>query len=128
MTASLHPDSMSPRACGVFSVADLRFALAWSRVAPGFGGWRIAVLQISTGEMVEVTPPGASFAAFCALPRTGYVELVQEGSMEDGGGQVTVAQSATLRDALLLLCPLSRESLAEIEAGVGEAALMPPWM
>lgn len=122
------PDSVSkPPACAVFPVADLRFALAWSRAAPGLGGWQVTITQISSGEMVDVIPPGAEFPVFYILPRTGHVELVRERSIEVGGGQVVVARCPTLRDALLLLCPLSQECLAGIEARPreGRAAAMP---
>ena len=112
------PESLSSSsASGAFCVSDLCFALAWSRVAPGFGGWRIAFMQISTGEMIDVVPPGAEFPVFHILPRAGHVELMQEHSAEVGGGEVLVARCPTLRDALLLLCPLDPECLAAADAG-----------
>jgi hypothetical protein len=98
-------------------VSDLCFALAWSRVAPGYGGWRIALMQISSGEMIDVIPPGAEFPAFHILPRAGHVELIQEHSAEVGGGQDLIARCPVLRDALLLLCPLDPECLAAADAG-----------
>jgi hypothetical protein len=112
------PESLSSScAGGAFAVSDLCFALAWSRVAPGFGGWQIAFMQISTGEMIDVVPPGAEFPVFHILPRAGHVELIQERSAEAGGGQVLVARCPALRDALLLLCPLGPEGLAAADAG-----------
>ncbi len=112
------PESLSSSsATGAFSVSDLCFALAWSRVAPGFGGWQIAFMQISNGEMIDVIPPGAEFPVFHVLPSAEYVELIQEHSAEMGGGQVLVTRCPALRDALLLLCPLDPECLAAADAG-----------
>ncbi|MGI4944347.1 MAG: hypothetical protein ACRYHQ_27950 [Janthinobacterium lividum] len=106
----------------MFPIADLQFALAWSDAAPGFGGWRIEVVQISSGEMVDVVPPGAEFPVFWVVPRTGHVEVMWEHSAEAGGGQVLVARPSTLRDALLLLCPLSAECLADIDRMLADTA------
>ena len=114
--------------CAAFSIADLRFALGWSAVAPGFGGWRVEVVQISTGEMLDVTPPGAAFPVFCVMPRAGHVVVVHEHAAEAGGGQVTVARPRTLRDALLLLCPLDPACLADLDVRqAGATALVPGW-
>jgi len=110
--------------CAVFPLADLRFALAWSAAAPGFGGWRVEVVQISSGEMVDVVPPGSQFPVFWVVPRIGHVEVVWEKSAEAGGGQVTVARPSTLRDALLLLCPLSAECLADIDRKLTGTAIV----
>jgi len=115
MAAHALNGSAASSECAVFPIADLRFALAWSAAAPGFGGWRVEVVQISSGEMVDVIPPGAQFPVFWVVPRVGHVEVVWEHSAEAGGGQVTVARPSTLRDALLLLCPLSSECLADID-------------
>lgn len=110
--------------CAVFPIADLRFALAWSAAAPGFGGWRVEVVQISSGEMVDVVPPGSQFPVFWVVPRIGHVEVVWEQSAEAGGGQVTVARPSTLRDALLLLCPLGAECLADIDRRLAGTAIV----
>lgn len=96
-----------------FPVEDLRFALAWSRMAPGFGGWQLGVSEMASGEMVEVIPPGAEFPVFYVLPRAGCVEVIRERVIEVGGGQVSVATVPTLRDAVLLLCPLGPEAMAQ---------------
>ncbi len=117
MVAPVPARFSNPCAGGTFSVSDLCFALAWSRVAPGFGGWQIAFMQISSGEMIDVIPPGAEFPVFHILPRAGHVELIQEHCADVGGGQVLVAHCPALRDALLLLCPLDPESLATADAG-----------
>ena len=117
MVAPVPASFSNPCTSGAFSVSDLCFALAWSRVAPGFGGWQIAFTQISSGEMIDVIPPGAEFPVFHILPRAGHVELIQERCADVGGGQVLVARCPALRDALLLLCPLDPECLVAVEAG-----------
>ena len=116
--------SASSSECAMFPIADLRFALAWSDAAPGFGGWQVEVVQISSGEMVDVIPPGAQFPVFSVVPRMGHVEVVWEHAAEAGGGQVTVARPSTLRDALLLLCPLSAECLADIDRKLADTTVV----
>ena len=98
----------------VFPVEDLQFAMAWSRVAPGFGGWTLAVSEMTTGELVEVTPPGAEFPVFYVLPRPEGTEIIRERVIEVGGGQVSEAMVPSLRDAVLLLCPLGSEGMEQL--------------
>ncbi len=105
-----------------FPVDDLLFALAWSRLAPGLGGWRLAVIEIDTGEMIEIILPGAEFPVFLILPRRRHVELIRERPIEAGGGQVRVATLPTLREAVLLLCPLSLQHAFELQRSIGNAA------
>jgi hypothetical protein len=124
MAAHALNGSAASSECAVFPIADLRFALAWSAAAPGFGGWRVEVVQISSGEMLDVIPPGAQFPVFWVVPRVGHVEVVWEHSAEAGGGQVTVARPSTLRDALLLLCPLGAECLADIDRTLADTAIV----
>ncbi len=122
MAAHALNGSAASSECAVFPIADLRFALAWSAAAPGFGGWRVEVVQISSGEMLDVIPPGAQFPVFWVVPRVGHVEVVWEHPAEAGGGQVTVARPSTLRDALLLLCSLGAECLADIDRTLADTA------
>lgn len=105
-----------------FAVDDLLFALAWSRLAPGLGGWRLSITEISTGEMVEIIPPGAEFPVFLILPRADHVEVIRERPIEAGGGQVRVATLPTLRDAVLLLCPLDAQHVFELQCSIGHPA------
>ena len=117
MTTPVSDSVTNPCAAGTFFTIDLCFALAWSRIAPGLGGWQTVIVQISSGKMIDVIPPRAEFLVFHLLPRTGHVELVHERSIEVGGGQVLVACCPRLRDALLPLCPLSPDGLAATVAG-----------
>ena len=107
----------------VFPLEDLQFALAWSQVAPGIGGWKLTVSEMTTGEIVEVTPPGAEFPVFYVLPRPNGVEIIRERVIEVGGGQVPVALLPTLRDAVLLLCPLGPEATQHAEQATRQAPL-----
>ncbi len=108
-----------------FPVEDLKFAMAWSRVAPGIGGWQLAVSEMTSGEIVEVTPPGAEFPVFYILQRLNGVEIIRERVIEVGGGQVSVAIVPTLRDAVLLLCPIGFENVAQIESCARQGTLQP---
>ncbi len=107
-----HFDTAHP---AVFPVEDLLFALEWSRVAPGLGGWQVAVTEINSGEMVEVTPPGAEVPVFCILPRGDHVELIRERPIEVGGGQVHVGRLPNLLEAVLKLCPLGPQQAFDLE-------------
>lgn len=108
---------------GLFPVADLRFGMAWSRLAPGIGGWPLTVTETTSGEMVDVTPPGAEHPVFCILPRPDHVEIIRERSIDVGGGQVTVACVDNLRQAVLLLCALDSRHIAEIDEQIARDSL-----
>ncbi len=112
------PVHNAPMPAASFPIGDLQFALAWSQVAPGIGGWRLTVSEMTSGEMVEVTPPGAEFPTFYILPRAGLVEIIRERAMEVGGGQVRVGSVSSLKDAVLLLCPLSPAVVAQIDCSL----------
>ena len=45
-------------------LADLHFAFGWARLAPGQAVWKTRVFNISSGEMIEVSPPGSEHADF----------------------------------------------------------------
>lgn len=109
----------------VFPIQDLHFAVAWSRVAPGIGGWQLSVSEMTTGEIVEVIPPGAEFPVFYLLPRPAGVEIIRERVMEVGGGQVSMATVPSLREAVLLLCPLNELGMAELWQVVQNGVLTP---
>ena len=105
---SIHVDA-------AFPVGDLAFAMAWSRVAPGIGGWRLAVSEMTSGEIVEIIPPGAKLPVFYVLPRPGGAEIIWDCSTAVENDQVSLGLVPSLRDAVLLLCPLSLDLLAQIE-------------
>ena len=109
MGSSIQPQS------AVFPVLDLEFAFAWSRHAPGIGGWELSVVEMNTGELIEIVPPGAEFPVFYVVPRENGVEIIRERVIEVGGGQVSVANAPSLREALLLLCRLPASDLDEID-------------
>ncbi|WP_426954311.1 hypothetical protein [Muricoccus radiodurans] len=119
------PDPAKPSSePGTFPIADLRFGFAWSRVAPGIDGWRVELVQIATGEMFDVTPPGSEFPVFSILPRAGSVEMIRERPIEAGGGQVIVGCFGSLREAVLTLCPLEEGQLAQIDQDLRQPAPM----
>ena len=109
------PNKITPPELGSFSIADLKFGFAWSAVAPGIDGWRIEVVQIASGEMLDVTPPGAEFPVFSILPRAGHVEVIRERPLDAGGGQVHVGRFQSLREAVLTLCPLEAGQVTRID-------------
>lgn len=104
---------------GAFPVDDLSFAMAWSRVAPGIGGWRLAVSEMTSGEIVEIIPPGAKFPVFYVLPRPGGAEIIWDCSTVVEDDQASLGLLPSLRDAVLLLCPLTSEVLAQVRESLG---------
>lgn len=102
-----------------FSEQDIAFALAWEVYAPGLGGWTV---QIDTDEdgtdTLLVDPP--------LVYGDGFVVR-----LDAGGVLVTsplgIHRASTVRDALLLICPLSGEALDAVErlAAMPEPALSP---
>lgn len=100
-----------------FSQQDIAFALAWEVHAPGLGGWTVQSDTDEDGtDMLLVDPPLVYGDGFLVRP--------------DGSGVVITSplgthRAATLRDALLLICPLGREALESVEllAALPEPAL-----
>jgi hypothetical protein len=96
-----------------FYPVDIAFVLAWSRLAPGFGGWQVAFDREPSTELVSIVPPGAEDPVF-VIRRPG-VDVVMHRNRPDGRGEpVEVGHYKTLRDAVLALCPLSGDALEEI--------------
>jgi hypothetical protein len=93
---------------GTFSAAELEFALAWAVFAPGLGGWTVqADISEDGAKSLLVDPPlvyGDGFQLWLDGPET-----VISWSAEE-------RRVATLREAMLLICPLSPEALAAVEA------------
>ena len=90
-----------------FSEQDLAFALAWEVHAPGLGGWTV---QIDTDEegadMLLIDPPLVYGDGF-------VVRLDAAGVLVTS--PLGLHRAPTVRDALLLICPLGREALDAVE-------------
>ncbi|WP_426954301.1 hypothetical protein [Muricoccus radiodurans] len=111
-----------PPECESFSIAGLSFSFAWSRLAPGIDGWRVQLVQIASGEMLDVTPPGSEFPVFSILPRAGYIEVIRERPIDAGGGQISIGRFRGLREAVLALCSLDDEQIAQIDRDLVQLA------
>ena len=103
--------------CRGFSKRDLAFAFAWEIYAPGLSGWNISVdPEEAAADLILVDPPLVYGDGFTVRKSESGVEIKWSGGRES---------AATLRDALLLICPLAPEALA---AADGLAALPEPLM
>lgn len=87
-----------------FSAQEFAFALAWELYAPGLGGWTVQrdVEEDGTGSIL-VDPPLVYGDGFVLRRDAEGVCIVSP---------LGVHRAPTLRDALLLICPLEREALA----------------
>ncbi|HYZ62639.1 MAG TPA: hypothetical protein VE650_09300 [Acetobacteraceae bacterium] len=90
-----------------FAPDDLAFARAWEVHAPGLGGWTVQMERDDEwGDSLLVDPPLVYGDGFVVRP-------------EEGGTTVTWAMGArrvaSLREAMLLICPLSPDALAAVE-------------
>ncbi len=90
-----------------FEPADLAFALAWEVYAPGLGGWSVLVdTDENGGEYLLVDPPLVYGDGFVVCPDdTGTVITCSTGTY----------RASNLREAMLLICPLSPDALAAVE-------------
>ncbi len=113
------PVLSSTAAATVFHPADVLFALEWSAVAPGLGGWNLLLDDERATRIISVVAPGAEQPTF-AVSREGdqvVITWLRQGDarppgarpMAAGGGAVRVGQFNSLRDAVLTLCPLGDE-------------------
>jgi hypothetical protein len=99
------------------SEQDIAFALAWEVHAPGLGGWTV---QIDTDEdgtdMLFIDPPLVYGDGFVVRSDAGGVMVTSP---------LGIHRAATVRDALLLICPLGHEALdaAERLAAIPEPVL-----
>ncbi len=90
-----------------FAAADIAFALAWEIYAPGLGGWTVHIdLDEGGDEFMLVDPP--------LVYGDGFVVRL------DGNGAVITSpdglhRAANLREAMLLICPLSPDALQAVE-------------
>jgi hypothetical protein len=100
----------------VFHLADLAFVHAWSRHAPGIGGWRVLVDDQQAPENVAVIPPGAEEPVFFITRQAAKAVLARR-PWQAGpeAPRVTLGTFDTLRQAVLALCELPGEALQDIQ-------------
>jgi hypothetical protein len=103
--ATLFPTDAS----GVFHQADVLYALEWAAVAPGLGGWNVVLDDEKRTRLVSVVPPGAEQPAFFVTRDSREVTVTWLRQKVVDGALVEVGRFASLREALLTLCPLSDE-------------------
>ncbi len=101
---------VSDRPCAAawsFSTEDIAFALAWEVHAPGLGGWTVQQDVEDDGtDLLLVDPPLVYGDGFTVRPDRDGVRVVSP---------LGEHRAATLRDALLLICSLGRETLEKVE-------------
>lgn len=87
-----------------FSDSDVAFALAWEIYAPGLCGWTVRRDFEDTGEDLILVDPPLNYG-------NGFMLSSDESGVliEWQGGR---RRMPTVRDALLLICPLPAEALA----------------
>jgi hypothetical protein len=91
-----------------FSPAEVAFALAWAAYAPGLGGWSVeADFGEAGAELLLVDPPLVYGDGF-RISRDGHEVVISWAADE--------RRVSTLREAMLLICPLSPDALAAVEA------------
>jgi hypothetical protein len=101
-----------------FSAQEFAFALAWELYAPGLGGWTVQRDTEDEGDqIILVDPPLVYGDGFMLRKDAEGVRITSP---------IGVHRAATLRDALLLICPLGREALdsADQMAALPNAELM----
>lgn len=103
----------------------MAFALAWEVHAPGLGGWTVMHdTDEDGGGLLLVDPPLVYGDGFVVRQAGDHVEVTSPLGRH---------RAATLRHALLLICPLGREALEAVERlaalpepALGPAAALPP--
>lgn len=103
---NLGPDESNAR----FPRADVLFALEWSAIAPGMGGWDVLIDDERRTRLLSIVPPGSDSPAFFIVTNGRSVTL-RWLAPRDGSEVIEVGQFMTLRDALLALCPLTEDQL-----------------
>ena len=100
--------TFQPRVKGrSFSHPELAFALAWEVYAPGLGGWTVTPDEGDDGAIVLlVDPPLVCGDGFELRPDADGVLITSSLGQH---------RAPTLRDALLLICPLSPAALGGAE-------------
>jgi hypothetical protein len=98
----------------VFAYADVLYALEWASLAPGLGGWTVLLDDDHETREILVIPPGMEQPAFCIYRSGRDVLLSWLRPTDPQRPEFEVARVASLREAVLLLCPLSEESIAAV--------------
>lgn len=92
---------------GRFSDGDFAFAMAWEVFAPGLGGWTVTRdVDEDETEMMMVDPPLVYGDGFVLRPMANGVQI---------SSPLGVHVTPSLPAALLLICPLPTDALAEVE-------------
>ena len=87
----------------LFSRTEIAFALAWEVHAPGLGGWTVAQDEDEDGtDVLLVDPPLVFGEGFEVRPDAAGIVITSALGRH---------RAPTLRDALLLICPLSPAAL-----------------
>ncbi len=102
----------------VFHPSDMAFARGWGTAAPGLGGWGLVFDNDAGATEVSILPPGAEAPAFVITRGATDVTLHRRRA---SGDREEIDTFNGLREALLTLCPLSEESLVEIQDALEEA-------
>ncbi len=98
----------------------MAFATAWAEVAPGWGGWDLAFCEAESGQIYcSVIPPAGDNASFCLTPHMAGVCTTFSST-----GVQTVGDHDTLEEALLGLCALAPDQLAEANRRAAEIICM----
>ena len=90
-----------------FSREEIGFALAWEIHAPGLGGWTVTHDEDNDGvEVLLVDPPLVFGDGFELRLEADSVVIVSP---------IGQHRAPTLREALLLICPLSPVALEQVD-------------
>ncbi len=87
-----------------FSAQEFAFALAWELYAPGLGGWTVQRDTEDDGDQIILVDPPLVYGDGFALRKDADEVRITS--------PLGVHRAASLRDALLLICPLGGEALA----------------
>jgi len=96
-----------------FHQADVLYALEWSAVAPGMGGWNLLVDQEAETRLISVVPPGSEAPRFLIFRAGADVDVLWIGD-SPGEDAMEVGHYPTLRAAVLGLCPVPKEQIRRI--------------
>lgn len=96
-----------------FHRADVLYALEWSAVAPGAGGWNIRIDNEEHTRLVSVVAPGSERPTFFIFWKGGAVVVVWRRPI--GARDVMeVGRYPSLRAAVMALCPLHADIVQQV--------------